>query len=364
MSGRAALLGLSQVSAAGTGTAALREALGRAAPEPEWVPCSPSEPSLRVPVLRFRPAGDAGPADPAVLRRMDPFSRHALLAGSLALAETGSGVAPERLGLVVATGQGPLATTFGFLDQLQDKGDNRGSPALFSGSLHNAPAAWLSIVLGLRGPSLTLGGFRQPFARALGAAVAWLDEGRAERVLLVAVDEFSPVVGYGLHGLGLSAKDGRMRPLAFAEPSVVPGETCVAFALGRAEKQPPKWGFVRAPLPLDAATAPLPDAAGDAPVFLAARGDPAEGAGYAAIPADAPLAAPSPWWGANPTSEAMTVAAAALALADGALPAGPQAADAPPGRRVAAPGPFAARAVHACTMDARGCGARISLERE
>jgi 3-oxoacyl-[acyl-carrier-protein] synthase II len=297
---------------------------------------------------------------------MDAFSQRALLTGSLALREAGaSREGPERTGLVVASAHGPLTTMFRYLDQVLDKGDGRGSPVLFASSLHNAPAAYLSLLLGMRGPSLTVTGFHHAFARALGAALDWLARDAVARVVLIADDEFHPVLGYGLRGLGRCAPDGRMRPLAFDRASWVPGETCVAFVLERPGDEPSRWGRLGSPVPF---RGPLPLAAtagAGAPVFLAARGDPDEGRGYAAaLPIAAPVAAYSPLWGANPTSEAMTLAVAAVTLAERRLFPVPDADGLPDGLHVAEPGPLAAAAaVHCCAMDDRGNGVVIEVGR-
>ena len=365
MTACAALVGLSQVSAAGTGIEALRDALRGKRPEPEWVPCNPADPDARVPVLRCGAVRLESLAEPAVLRRMDDFSRRALLTGSLALREAGAlQGGSERTGLVVATAYGPLTTMFRYLDQVLDKGDGRGSPVLFANSLHNAPASYLSLLLGLRGPSLTVTGFHHAFARALGAALDWLSRGDVARVLLIADDEFHPVLGYGLRGLGRCAADGRMRPLAFDRPSWVSGETCVAFVLERPGDDTPRWGRLASPIPF---RGPLPQTTTEdarAPVFLAARGDPDEGRGYAAtLPTAAPVAAYSPFWGANPTSEAMTLAVAAVSLAERTMFPVPDTDGLPDGLRVVQPGPSAASVVRCCAMDDRGNGENYRIAR-
>ncbi len=362
----AALLGLAQASAAGTGIEALRDALRGKRPEPEWVGCNPARPEARVPLLRCGALRLEGLAEPAALRRMDAFSQRALLTGTLALREAGaSREGPERTGLVVASAHGPLTTMFRYLDQVLDKGDGHGSPVLFAGSLHNAPVAYLSLLLGLRGPSLTVTGFHHAFARALDAALDWLDRDAVARVLLVADDEFHPVLGYGLRESGRCAADGRLRPLAFERASWVSGETCVAFVLERPEAGTPRWGLLGPPVPFRGPWPHPADAPAGTPVFLASRGDPEEGRGYAAaLPIAAPVAAYAPLWGANPTSEAMTLAVAALSLADRTSFAVPDADGAPAGLSVAAPGPLEARAVQCCVMDDRSNGMRIAVRRD
>jgi 3-oxoacyl-[acyl-carrier-protein] synthase II len=361
----ATILGLSQVSAVGTGVEALRRALCGARGQPEWIACDPARPEERIAVLRAQAGDVASLAEPGILRRLDGFALKALLAAKLAVRDAGEpNHAPERTGLIVATGHGPLTTAFGFLDQLIDKGDNRGSPVLFASSLHNAPAAQLSLLLGVRGPLMTLTGFAHVVARALGTALQWLDRDVADRVLVVAADEFHPVVGYGVQARGHGAPDGTMRPFALERPSLVPGETFVALVLERAGNASPRWGQVSMPR---AMRGPLPPAfASDAttPLFLAARGDPDEAAAYAGIlPVRAPVAAYSPLWGANPTSEAMTMAAAAMSIAAQTLYASPDDGELPAGLNRVVPGPAALPTIHCCVMSARGTGMLISITR-
>jgi 3-oxoacyl-[acyl-carrier-protein] synthase II len=64
-------------------------------------------------------------------RRMDHFSRMALLAAWLALEDAGRpDLSGERVGLVVATGYGASRSTFAFLDSVIDDGDACASPPL------------------------------------------------------------------------------------------------------------------------------------------------------------------------------------------------------------------------------------------
>ncbi|MDR3669381.1 MAG: beta-ketoacyl synthase N-terminal-like domain-containing protein [Holophaga sp.] len=156
-------------------------------------------------------APDAAPAaelraDPAPLerfvprrglRRLDRFSRMAALAAHLALEDAGAlGDDHDRLGVIVASGWGATGTTLALIDSIIEGGDVCASPILFAGSLHNAAAAHLAILLGARGPSLSVSQFQLSAPSALMAARLWLDQGRAERVLVGAVDELSELAGH------------------------------------------------------------------------------------------------------------------------------------------------------------------------
>ncbi len=148
------------------------------------------------------PAAPASPADlsglerfeqPRSLRRVDHFCRLALLAAHNCLERAGGAPCePDALGLVLATGYGPVRTSFDFSDSMQDFGPDLASPTAFSTSVHNIAASVISLRLGLTGPVHTLAQGESSLAGALHVARAWLASGRVERVLLGAVDEYVP----------------------------------------------------------------------------------------------------------------------------------------------------------------------------
>lgn len=136
------------------------------------------------------------------LRRVDHYSRMALLAAGRALEKVPPSRIGDDTGLIIATGFGALNSTFSFLDSYLDQGDKLSAPTWFSGSVHNAAAAYISISYGLTGPCLTVSQFDMSFAAALVSAQAWLTTGRVSSVLLGAVDEWCEVSGYCMQQLG------------------------------------------------------------------------------------------------------------------------------------------------------------------
>ena len=129
------------------------------------------------------------------LRRVSHFCRLGLLGASLAVEDGGLSAADrERLGLVLATGHGPVATTFEFLYSIYEFGTKLASPTAFSTSIHNVAASTISIMSGYTGPSLTVTQFALSWASSLLTAYCWLAEGRVDKVLVGAVDEYNPVL--------------------------------------------------------------------------------------------------------------------------------------------------------------------------
>ena len=133
---------------------------------------------------------------PKALRRVDHYSRMAIIAGYLALqdakesAEIVEGL-PEPMGVIVATGMGPTAGTLDSQAPDADAADLRLSPIQFSNSVHNAAAAYISMLLKIRGPNVSINQYDMSVPLAFQTAVDWLEEGRAASVLVGGVDCFS-----------------------------------------------------------------------------------------------------------------------------------------------------------------------------
>ncbi|MBF0387216.1 MAG: beta-ketoacyl synthase chain length factor [Candidatus Omnitrophica bacterium] len=137
--------------------------------------------------------------DPALAkdaRRAGRFDRMAILAGLDALKDAGpqSTAHSSSIGLILATGLGPHVTTFRFLDDMISFKEKDVSPTLFSHSVHNAAASYLSLLAGIRGPTLTVTRFSSAFQEALTLAQAWLEQKRCDYVLVGAVDELGSVM--------------------------------------------------------------------------------------------------------------------------------------------------------------------------
>ncbi|WP_320173247.1 beta-ketoacyl synthase chain length factor [Maridesulfovibrio sp.] len=135
---------------------------------------------------------------PRRLRRVDHFTRMTMLAGCRALHDAAGTVQedlktplplPEDMGIVISTGYGPSQTIFEFLDSIIDHGAGCASPLAFSHSVHNIPAATMSLFLNNPKPYTTICQLHGPLLAALQTAGCWLNEGRAKKILLGVVDE-------------------------------------------------------------------------------------------------------------------------------------------------------------------------------
>jgi 3-oxoacyl-[acyl-carrier-protein] synthase II len=129
-------------------------------------------------------------ADPATLidrvqaRRLDRCEQFALVAAREAWADAGSPeVEPERLGVVVSSGIGGVASTLAAYDTLKDKGWSRLSPFTIPMLMPNGSAGWLSIELGARAGVHTTVSACASGAEAIGYGMEMIRSGRADVVV-------------------------------------------------------------------------------------------------------------------------------------------------------------------------------------
>jgi len=227
-----AIIGVGVVGGFGCGMTDLAGALTQGGAAVKTVSVKTSKGMVSQPALLADPSSLERFVPKRAVRRIDHFSRLALLAAHLALEDAGKLHAErQKMGLVVATGYGATRTTFAFLDSVINDGDPYASPTLFSNSVHNAAAGHLSILLGVTGPCLTVSQFDMSVASSLLSAWQWLDEERADTVLLGGVDEYCEVLGYCRHRLP-------------GCQSAVIGEGAAFFVLSRDAETSPPYGFI------------------------------------------------------------------------------------------------------------------------
>ncbi|MDH4100663.1 MAG: beta-ketoacyl synthase chain length factor [Nitrospirota bacterium] len=320
---RVAVQGIGVVGGFGCGVDALARALTEGHVPVSRVASIPSDGTVSLPAL----LADTAPLEKffskRAIRRIDHFSRLSLLGACLALTDAGlfdSGL--ERMGVIVASGYGAMQTTFDFLDTVIDDGDICASPTHFSGSVHNAAAAHIAMQLKATGPNLTVSQFEMSFASAMLTARLWLQEGRVDRVLLGAVDEYCGVLGYCRERFFGTGPDEIMKPFDFTRHSAIVGEGAAFFVLSAVEEDTCYGTIIDAGLGnLSGDTPALPE---ETIFFLGADGHGRCGIHYKTIvPDGASVAAYAPLYGSLPTGQAFDLAIAALSVRDGRIPASP-----------------------------------------
>ena len=138
------------------------------------------------------PVQIAAPAavDPATVldrvqaRRLDRCEQFALVAAREAWADAGAPeVDPDRLGVVVSSGIGGVASTLNAYDTLHEKGWQRLSPFTVPMLMPNGAAGWISIELNAQAEVHTTVSACASGAEAVGYAIDMIRAGRADVVL-------------------------------------------------------------------------------------------------------------------------------------------------------------------------------------
>lgn len=199
-----------------------------------------------------RSALEPGPVNPNAWRRLDRCSKMAVIAAREALAGRGSpaggpgrpGGAPTPsadpgIGLVLGTmtaGTDPLAT---YLGTIVADGPEAASPMIFPFTVPNAPASQGSILLGLKGPNLTVCQMEASGLGAIATGVGLLWSGAADTVLAGGVDEYPEVIDDAWSRLRLTARGD---PASFRGPfdarrrGFAPGEGAYLVVLETSER--------------------------------------------------------------------------------------------------------------------------------
>lgn len=184
----------------------------------------------------------------ASLRRM-PRATQLLLVATRRLLEAGGGLpcADDRIGLVVGTGLGTLEESIAFQRGYLDKGPEAASPLLFPVSVMNAPAGQIAVECGLKGVNSTVNHRDGSPLGALLFGADLLRFGRADAVLVGAVDELSAVTSDAYARLAAPAPDA-LRPYDRQRTGLVPGEVATVLLLERESDARRRGATIRARL--------------------------------------------------------------------------------------------------------------------
>jgi 3-oxoacyl-[acyl-carrier-protein] synthase II len=205
---------LGTVGACGCGRAGLARSLAGAV-QPPATPLDRTAGGHRAQgargALLTPPAALAPWVPPIEARRMSPPSRLAVAAARMAIAELGreaGEIAGPGTAVVMATAFGPSLFSEILLRQVLVDGPEAASPYLFTESVANAAAAQIAIALGARGANITLCQREAGALMAVAHGAAEVAAGRAERVLVGAVDEIAPLTHGVLDLFGTLARGG------------------------------------------------------------------------------------------------------------------------------------------------------------
>ncbi|MFE5026313.1 beta-ketoacyl synthase N-terminal-like domain-containing protein [Streptomyces sp. NPDC056656] len=178
--------GFGVITSAGEGAEALWDAY--AAGRRQGAP----ENGLRVARVEFDRSVAGTPKE---RRRMDKVSQLAIASCRAALGAAradGDADAVAATGVVLGTAIGPMESSERFTVPVLSGGAQEANPAVFTNTVYSGAAGQVAMALGTKGPTSTLTSGHAAGAAALGVAYDMLRAGRAERLLVPAVEALSP----------------------------------------------------------------------------------------------------------------------------------------------------------------------------
>ncbi|MCW3019961.1 MAG: 3-oxoacyl-(acyl-carrier-protein) synthase 2 [Solirubrobacterales bacterium] len=173
-------------------------------------------------------------------RRTDRFTQLAIAASEEALADAGWGdempYDTVRVGCVLGTGIGGIATLVDGQDTLRERGCEFVSPLAVPLMMSNAGAAALSMRHGLRGPTFAVSTACASGAHAVGCALRMLQNGEADAVLAGGSEaSLTPLARAAFRALDALSDSGLSRPFDARRDGFVMGEGAGVLVLERRE---------------------------------------------------------------------------------------------------------------------------------
>lgn len=153
--------------------------------------------------------------DPKYLRKVDQLGRMSLAASRMAILDASLKMRPsesERVGLVFATGTGPLETIEAVHKTIVVQGAGKVNPKLFPNTVMNAAAGYICMSMQIKGPTSTLATGSVAGLSAVSYAREMLRRGDADVVLVVSADEFTPTYHLGSDRMGLLTAGEEVKP--------------------------------------------------------------------------------------------------------------------------------------------------------
>jgi 3-oxoacyl-[acyl-carrier-protein] synthase II len=174
------------------------------------------------------------------VRRTDRFTQLALAAAEEALAEAGWNGTPayeaDRVGCIVGTGVGGIATEEEQHTRLRERGPGAVSPLTIPMIMPNAAAGYLAMRHGWRGPSFSVASACATGGHAIGLALRTIQVGDADAILAAASEApLTPLGRSSFQAMEVLSPTGRSLPFDARRDGFVMGEGSGALLLEAAE---------------------------------------------------------------------------------------------------------------------------------
>jgi 3-oxoacyl-[acyl-carrier-protein] synthase II len=135
-------------------------------------------------------------------RKMDRLSHIAVAGARLALEDAGlkEFSRKDRAGVVIGTAYGSLKSTSQYLNGLVDYGPSRANPFIFPNTVSNAPASYIAIELGIKGPNVTVVHKQSSAEQAIFYGYNLLRRKKADIIIAGGCDEICWIL-YQVHDI-------------------------------------------------------------------------------------------------------------------------------------------------------------------
>ena len=168
------------------------------------------------------------------LGRLDPLSLYALVAAGEAVEQAGlagHAVLANRTAILIGSGSGGNATIDTAYERLFARGQAKVHPQTIPSSMIAAPAAHISMAMGIHGPAFTLSSACASSAHAIGEAMHMIRSGRVD-VAIAGGSEACLALGSwtAWNSLGVLAPD-TCRPFSLGRKGMVLGEGAAMIVL-------------------------------------------------------------------------------------------------------------------------------------
>ncbi len=168
------------------------------------------------------------------LRRMDNVNKFAINACGDALQDAGiTDEMKKNCGVLVGTGFSGLSSVAKHNQKLHADGIEALSPIHFPTTVYNATAGMVAIEHQLSAVNSTITGMDQCSEYALLYAMLLLQQGQADRVVVIGADELSDPQQIGLRNLGLLSSNGNHNAFSAENNGLIMSEGAVALVLER-----------------------------------------------------------------------------------------------------------------------------------
>jgi 3-oxoacyl-[acyl-carrier-protein] synthase II len=178
--------------------------------------------------------------DPREARRMDRFIHFSIAAAELAIRDAGLALEREdltRIGVIVGTGMGGIATMEETYSTLRDRGHKRVSPFFVPSVIANLAPGQISMRYGLQGPNFALVSACATGNHALGEALLMLSHGMADVILAGGAEATLTPLGFAgfVAARAMSERNDdperASRPFDRARDGFVPAEGAAVLVL-------------------------------------------------------------------------------------------------------------------------------------